>query len=376
METMPGTYCNDISSIEEDLQGNVWVSTLYGLSKYDRTVNKFTNYYSADGIGGNQFNPFSSCRLPDGTIIFGATHGLTFFNPVNVAVKRSFPLYFENLRIHSKIIKPYQGKTIIQHLTYNLDIQLNYDQNNFTISFSALDYSDFERVQYSYMMEGYDKYWIDANKNREAYYSYLPAGSYKFKVKMTNNDKSIIDAENSIEVRVSPAPWLSWWAFTIYFLLSSCVILLFIQATKRIKTTKKLALMAKYEKEKEQSINKMNMTFFANVSHEFRTPLTMVSGPIATLYNDHAITVENKQLLQIVNRSVNRMLKLINQLMDFNKLENYSLKLNVKKTDLMSELNQIVDIFKINAANKHIILNTHGFEDSFFMFLDADKLDK
>ena len=376
IQPMPGTACTDISGIEEDTQGNLWVSTLYGLSRYDRTTNRFTNYYEADGIGGNQFYDRASCRLSDGTLVFGGTHGLTLFNPIDVQIRRNIPLLFENLKVHNKLIHPGNEECINKHLSYNPDIKLNYNQNGFSISFVALDYSEHERVHYYYMLEGFDRYWIDANNNREAYYANLPAGCYTFKVRIMDNDRNIVEAENSITVTVEPAPWRTWWAYTLYLLLAAGVVFLFLRALHRIRLEKEQARRAEQEKEQEQRVNKMNMSFFANVSHEFRTPLTMISGPVAQLCESPEIDGNNKKLLHIVQQSVNRMLRLVNQLMDFNKLENDTLKLKVKRTDVVTELKRIMEIFNVNAQSKDISLITTGIEDSFLMWLDADKIDK
>ena len=376
IQPMPGTACTDISGIEEDTQGNLWVSTLYGLSRYDRTTNRFTNYYEADGIGGNQFYDRASCRLSDGTLVFGGTHGLTLFNPIDVQIRRNIPLLFENLKVHNKLIHPGNKECINKHLSYNPDIKLNYNQNGFSISFVALDYSEHERVHYYYMLEGFDRYWIDANNNREAYYANLPAGCYTFKVRIMDNDRNIVEAENSITVTVEPAPWRTWWAYTLYLLLAAGVVFLFLRALYRIRLEKEQARRAEQEKEQEQRVNKMNMSFFANVSHEFRTPLTMISGPVAQLCESPEIDGNNKKLLHIVQQSVNRMLRLVNQLMDFNKLENDTLKLKVKRTDVVTELKHIMEIFNVNAQSKDISLITTGIEDSFLMWLDADKIDK
>ena len=376
IQPMPGTACTDISGIEEDTQGNLWVSTLYGLSRYDRTTNRFTNYYEADGIGGNQFYDRASCRLSDGTLVFGGTHGLTLFNPIDVQIRRNIPLLFENLKVHNKLIHPGNEECINKHLSYNPDIKLNYNQNGFSISFVALDYSEHERVHYYYMLEGFDRYWIDANNNREAYYANLPAGCYTFKVRIMDNDRNIVEAENSITVTVEPTPWRTWWAYTLYLLLAAGVVFLFLRALHRIRLEKEQARRAEQEKEQEQRVNKMNMSFFANVSHEFRTPLTMISGPVAQLCESPEIDGNNKKLLHIVQQSVNRMLRLVNQLMDFNKLENDTLKLKVKRTDVVTELKCIMEIFNVNAQSKDISLITTGIEDSFLMWLDADKIDK
>lgn len=349
---------------------------LIWFKQIDRTINKFTNYFKADGIGGNQFNERATCRLKDGTIIFGGTHGLTFFNPIDVTFKRDIPLLFEDLKIHNQLIRPFQSDCIDKSLTYNPLIRLRHDQNSFTISFTALDYSEFERVHYHYMMEGFDKLWIDARNNREAYYSNLPAGKYTFKVRITNNDESIVEAENAISIRIKPAPWATWWAYTLYGLVVLIIGLVILRLYNRNRLHKLRVVQAELEKEQEQRLNTMNMSFFTNVSHEFRTPLTVISGPVTQLCNNKTITGESKQLLYIVQRSVNRMLKLVNQLMDFNKLENDALKLKVKRTDIISELKRLVEVFIINANDKGITLKTYGLEDSFLTWLDTDKVEK
>ena len=198
-------------------------------------------------------------------------------------------------------------------------------------------------------MEGFDKYWIDSHHNREAYYANLPAGTYTFKIKATNNDQSIAKTENAITIIIEPALWATWWAYLIYTTFILTIIALFANAWKRIRTEKMLARHAAVEMEQEQRINRMNMSFFTNISHEFRTPLTMIAGPVYQLCNSADITDENKNLLCIVQRSVNRMLRLVNQMMDFHKLENDTLKLKVKHTDIITLLKKQSDIFRINS---------------------------
>ena len=376
MQSMSGVACTDVSAVEEDAQGNVWVSTLYGLSKYDRASGKFTNYYATDGIGGNQFNERASCRTADGTLVFGGTHGLTCFNPADITHKRKTPLLFENLKIHNRLVNPSPDNCIDRHLSYNPDIRLRHDQNSFTISFSALDYCEYERIHYYYMMEGFDKRWIDANHHHDAYYSNLPAGRYTFRVKTTNNDETVAEAENDITVIVAPAPWRSGWAYGIYTLLAAVLIGAFIKTWRRIRASREAAMQARREQEQEQRVNEMNMRFFANISHEFRTPLTMISGPINQLCNDTGITGEHQHLLHIVQRSVSRMLELVNQLLDFNKLDNDALKLCVQRTDVTATLARQTEIFRFNACKKNITLSTYGLENSFTMWLDSDKFEK
>ena len=376
MESMENTTCSDISAVIEDGYGNIWVSTLFGMSRFDRSTGTFSSYYKSDGIGGNQFNERSSCQLEDGTIIFGGTHGLTLFNPSHFSPVRSIPLIFEDLKVHNHQITPGKSEIIDKSLRYNPVINLRHDQNTFSISFAALDYSENENVHYHYMMEGFDKLWINARNNREAYYSNLPSGSYNFIVKITNNDKSIIEAQNSIQVHIKRAPWLSWWAIVFYIIFFACSIWIIIKAYLEIRQSQEQIRKVRLEKEQEQRINKMNMSYFANVSHEFRTPLTLINGPITQLCNDESIQEDQKNLLFIIKRSVNRMLELINQLLDFNKLENDALKLEVRKTDVISVLNRMVELFALNAKYKNIRFKTYGLEDSYNTFLDTSKFEK
>lgn len=372
----PGTTCTDISSIEEDRQGNLWISTLYGLSKYIPQTDKWINYYEADGLGGNQFYDRASCCLDDGTLVFGGTHGVTIFQPTNMQVRHDIPLLFEDIKIHNTLVRPGKGACIDRHLSYNPDINLKYDQNGFSISFAALDYSESERLHHYYKLDGFDQYWINAHNNKEAYYANLPAGTYTFRVRITQNDQSSIVGENAIRVIVHPAPWATWWAYTFYLIAGITILAFFIKAMWRIRAEKQAVLCAEQAKAQEQFINKMNMSFFANISHEFRTPLTMISGPVSLLYSSPDITGENKNLLRIVQRSVNRMLRLVNQMLDFNKLENDTLKLKVRPTEIVVLLKELTDIFRVNAESKSITMITNGLEGSFIAWIDEDKIDK
>ena len=274
------------------------------------------------------------------------------------------------------MVRPGKGACIDRHLSYNPDINLKYDQNGFSISFAALDYSESERLHHYYKLDGFDHYWINAHNNKEAYYANLPAGTYTFRVRITQNDQSTIVGENAIRVIVHPAPWATWWAYTFYLIAGITILAFFIRAMWRIRAEKQAVLRAEQAKAQEQFINKMNMSFFANISHEFRTPLTMISGPVSLLYSSSDITGENNNLLRIVQRSVNRMLRLVNQMLDFNKLENDTLKLKVRPTEIVVFLKELTDIFRVNAESKSITMITNGLEGSFIAWIDEDKIDK
>lgn len=373
---VPGAACTDISSIEEDNEGTLWIGTLYGLSRLDPKTLTYTNYFATDGLGGNQFYDRASCMLSDGRLVFGGAHGLTLFSPEYKRDTTRIPIVFESLKVHNKIMVPGKDSCIDKVLSCCPDIHLNHKQNSFNISFSALDYSEHERVYYSYMLEGFDKYWIECGHNREAYYANLPAGNYVFRVRITSNDSSIEPTENSISVSVKPSPRASWWAWLIYLTLAGGLSALIIHISLGLRRERKATEKAEREKAQEHLINQMNMKFFANISHEFRTPLTLISGPVSQLAESPDIKSSDRNLLMIVRRSVDRMLKLVNQLMDFNKLEEDTLNLQVGLTDAISIISKNLDVFRYNMTNKNITLQTSGIEDSFITWLDEDKLDK
>ena len=382
-----GTPCLDICSLEEDRQGNVWVSTMNGLGKYDRTVGKFVNYFEEDGIGGNQFSQRASCVLPDGTLVFGGTHGLTWFNPLDVPQKRSVPLVFEDLKVHNDLVTPGENSPIDRELRDDPDIVLRDDQNAFSISFAALDYSEHERTHYFYMMDGFDRDWVDAGSKHEAYYANVPAGKYQFRVRITNNNQSIVETEKSLNVKILP-PWYgTWWAWILYTMAGAVVVGSLWILIRRIRRVRKDAARRVYEarrerervekeKDQERRLSKIQMNYFANVAHEFRTPLTMIAGPVSQLADSESIKGQDRQLVGIIQRSATWMLSLVNQLLDFNRIGDKKLQLKVAKGDVVAPLKGIADLFRFNASSKGIELVTFGLEDSYPMWADVDKVQK
>jgi len=384
---VPGTPCLDVTSIEQDRQGNIWVSTMNGLGRYDRTTGTFVNYFEEDGIGGNQFSNRASCLLPDGTLVFGGTHGLTWFNPLDVPQKRTVPLVFEDLKIHNQLVRPEEGGPVESELCDEPDVLIKDWQNAFSISYAALDYSEHERTHYYYMMEGFDRNWVDAGNNHEAYYSNLPAGKYTFRVRITNNNQSILETEKALNVKVLP-PWFkTWWArllmaLMILGLLVSVWLMdrkttrVRAEAADRVRDERLERERAEAARQQEKELNSIQRNYFSNVAHEFRTPLTMIAGPASQLAASPGIKGQDRQLVGIIRRNSEWMLSLVNQLLDFNRIGNSKLQMKVAKTDVVGPLKATADMFRHNAASKGIELSTYGLEESFVMWADMDKITK
>lgn len=366
--------CNDIYSITQDLEGKIWIGTSQGLYKIDKKTFKSVGLYKYDGIGGNQFNGGAALTLYNNTLIFGGTHGLTMFNPQNIVTNKKVPLLFEDLFVNNRITEPGKSSCIEKSLAYKPKINLKYDQNYVNISFTAVDYREYPHIRYFYKLAGYDKDWIDSHENRSANYSNLPAGNYIFKVRITSLDNSTRLAENSISIHITRAPWLSIPALLLYFLLTFSLVWYVLHLYTTIKINRVKAIIASKEKEHEVYINKMNQNFFTNISHELRTSLTIISGPVSALYKVSEAS-GSRPLLDIIHRGADRMLRLINQVLSFNQLDNDALRLNVAQIDVVRELINVTDFFKAGAKQKGVNLNVYGLETPCNMLLDKDKFE-
>ena len=376
LESIPGAPCQDIASIEEDLHGNLWVSTLHGLGCFDPKSGKFSNYYRSDGLNGNEFYDRCSCKLPDGRLVFGGEHGLTVFHPDRISGKSEATVHLEDLRVNNQLIRPSANGPISQNLCMSKAVRLNHDQNNFSISYSALDFGDGLRFSYQYKLDGFNDQWVDAMQSSEAFFSNIPAGDYAFCVRVLSSGQQNILAERTIPVIISPARWLTWWAKLLYVLVAFVLIWYLFASWQRYRLERWTRLQTKREHEHEKRINTMNMSFFANVSHEFRTPLTIISAPLRQLVSDTSLPAEKHDMLVIVLRSVERMLRLVNQMMDFHKLEDDALQLEVQRFDLVHLIRDVVETFQLPAHEKNVTLTSHGLEEPFLQWVDVDKIEK
>ena len=382
-----GAPCLDICSIEEDRQGNIWVSTMSGLGKYDRTVDRFVHYFESDGIGGDQFSPRASCVLPDGTLVFGGAHGLTWFNPLDVPAKRTVPLVFQDLSIHNRLVRPSADGPIAKELCEKPDITIRPEQNAFRISFSALEYGDSEQIRYAYQLQGFDKDWVKIDTRNDAYFANLPPGDYTLRVRIANASHSISDTEESLHIHVL-APWYaSWWARLLFVLLGLAVLFVIWRLFRHIRRVRKEAARRIWQVRKqreeaeraqaaEKQLNQIQMNYFSNVAHEFRTPLTMIAGPAQQLAASEHIEGQDKELVDIIRRNSTWMLSLVNQLLDFNRIGNSKPQLKVARMDIVEPLKDSVNLFRFNARQKGLELGSYGLETPQLMWADADKVQK
>ena len=376
IEPIKGITCNDISSLETDGSGNLWIGTLNGLARYEPDSLVVTEFHAGDGIGGDQFYDRSSCSAPSGEIVFGGTHGITFFRPRDVKDTPVLPLYFENLKVNNSIVYPGEDQPIRKHLSAFPDVDLEHDQNSISISFVPLDYADSRRVDCQYQLEGVDAGWRDADGNYEASYAKLKPGNYTFRVRIMDAYRKNALAAISLRIHIASPWWGTWWARLLYLGVFVGIGWAAWRVRHRINNERRAVAKERMEKEQEKRVNDMNMRFFANISHEFRTPLTMIAGPVAQLSDTPDLSSDKKRLLTVVRTNVDRMLQLVNQLLDFNKLENDALRLKVRRIDVADILQRINSSFELSSDQKQIEWTTTGMDTPLPAWIDEDKLIK
>jgi signal transduction histidine kinase/ligand-binding sensor domain-containing protein/DNA-binding response OmpR family regulator len=367
---------NVICGILEDDDKNLWLSTKNGLSKFSLRTGKFRNFDRHDGLQSNEFNDGAYCKTNSGHLIFGGVNGLSYFYPKE---KRDNPhrppIVITDFQI-SNISVPIGGQFIKKSISETKEIQLSYEERVFSFEFAALDFQIPEKNQYAYMLEGFDREWIYTDATRRfATYTNLDPGEYIFKVKGSNNQGLWNETGTSINITITPPWWLTNWAYAVYFIL--VVITLYALRTydqKRQNLKLELELEHLHTKKLEE-IDRMKSRFFANISHEFRTPLTLILGPIERMISGELQENLHEQY-KLIRRNGKRLLQLINQLLDLSKLESDKLKLKTRATDIIHMINGLVQAFESLAAQKNITLNFKSEIDSQEIYLDVDKFEK
>ncbi|MFD2162863.1 two-component regulator propeller domain-containing protein [Paradesertivirga mongoliensis] len=355
-----------IIDILEDNNRNLWFSTANGLSNLilsksedGALIFKFKNYGEADGLQGLEFNESASLKTRRGEMIFGGANGFNIFDPQTIRSSRRQPiLALTDFQIFNTSLKPgdeVDGHQILtRSITETGSVTLKHSENVFSIEFAALYFFNAEKVSLQYMLEGFDKDWLNANsKVRKATYTNLDPGSYTFKVRATNEEGIYSGRVLNFKIEVLPPFWKTSFAYVTYFLLFA-----FTLYSLRRRGIQKIKAKFELEQERQEAkrmheLDMMKIKFFTNVSHEFRTPLSLILAPVEKIIKQ---TEEPEQMrqLQMINRNARRLLNLVNQLLDFRKMEVQELKLHPKPGDLIKFIKEISYSFSDVAEKKNI----------------------
>ncbi|WP_434035557.1 two-component regulator propeller domain-containing protein [Formosa sp. 4Alg 33] len=364
--TKDGLAGNSVRGILEDNAGNLWISTNNGLSKFNTKTKKFKNYNLHDGLQANEFSPFVYCKTANGEMYFGGNNGFNIFNPEDIINNTLIPnVLLTDFKLFNQSIPVGSNKSPLkQHISKTKNLVLDYKQSVFSFEFVALNFTSPEKNEYAYMMEGFDKEWNYIENKREATYTNLDAGDYVFKVKAANNDGYWNEVGTTLNIKILPAPWFSWWSYILYAM--AFVTLLWWLRHNAIKRN---------NLQKEQEINDLKIKFFGNISHEFRTPLTLILGPLEKMLKENHDAPQARQL-RLMSRHTKRLLSLVNQLLDFQKIGSGELKVNATTGDLVQFIRELSYSFLEFSNEKDIHFEFKTDIESCQTLFDNDKIEK
>ncbi len=369
---------NTIHAVQEDDFGNIWISTNNGLANWNRTLNRFRNYTKNDGLAGNEYTDGAS--FYDKTtkrILFGGINGLTIIEPHKVKISSYFPrLAIQELKLFNKLIVPKNKTGLLKNNIDDTDtIIFENDENFFSISYAALNYINNEKSQYAYYLEGFDKDWNYIGTQRNAYFTNVPPGEYTLKLKCTNQDGIWNKEYRSIFIIVNPPIWKTLGAYLVYAATIILLIILLYLYLKRKTEMKQKLYFGQVEKRNIEEINNYKLQFFTNVSHEFRTPLSLILLPANKLFENKDKYPELKSSFESIYYNANRLLKLIGELIEFRKAESDQVNLVVSKGDISLFIKQITMAFSNFAKEQEVSISFESdLSDSTLVWFDHDKL--
>lgn len=369
--TNNGLTNNVVQSITEDNMGKLWIATEYGISRFSPESETFENFFFSKTIQGNIFNENSVLKLKDGRLLFGTYHGVAVVNPKQITSPQIISnITITNLKINGISMKPNEDDSPLKEaISYSTIVELNYNQNSFVVEFATFDYSSTNTSKYTYKLEPYDNEWSTPSTLNFAAYKKLKAGKYTLKVRAANSAGVWSDKEAVLKITVHPPFWATSLAYFIYF-LSLVVVLYF---TYRIVTN---FYRLRKRIEIEHQLTDYKLMFFTNISHEFRTPLTLIKGVLEKMESAPNKTAEISESVKSMSKSTNRLLRLINQLLEFRKMQNNKLSLALEDTEVIAFFQEIYRYFEELASDKKIDYKFITSVPRLTMYLDKSKVDK
>lgn len=336
-----------IKAIEEDSQGNLWLSTSNGIMQLNPETLSAKKYNTSDGLQGLEFETNAFLKTREGEIFFGGINGFNTFYPQNISQNNFVPpVYITDFQIDNQKVVVGKDSPLHTDISLTKEITLTHKQSTFSFNFAALNYTAAENNQYAHRLKDWDKDWIYSQNEKKASYTNVSPGEYIFQVRASNNDGVWNKQEYSIKLSIKPPFWATWW-FRILLLLAICTGVVQYYRFRRALERQHL------EDQKKEEMHQEQLQFFTNISHEFRTPLSLILGPLERLKKENP-NEPASHYYELMYRNANRLMNLINELMDFRKSESGVLKLNVMQGNLDSFVEEISDEFSELAVEKDI----------------------
>lgn len=359
-----------VQGILEDDEGNLWISTENGISKFNPEEVSFENYSSYDSWESNMFCESSAYKRKNGELLFGSYNGMYIFNS-SLFENHSFspPVTLTGLAINGIPVTPNTPDSPLKEsITKVKQIRLKDGQNSFSIEFSSLSFQWANSNRYTYILENYDEEWNPVTQYNVAIYKNIPAGKYLFKVKNVNNPHGLDINETQLQIIVVPPFWKSTNAIILYIILLIIAVWFAIRLAIKMNKLHNDVII-------EKQLTDFRLRFFTNISHEFRTPLTIIQGSIENM-NSMKLTGALKKNISILDKSASKLLRLIDQLLEFRKLQNDKMDLRLERTEVVGFLRSIFELFQESAERKRIQLTFSSNKESHEMLMDKGKFDK
>jgi len=373
-----------VYKILEDQNRKIWLSTNKGISSFDPATEKFKNYSHYNGIQRSPFVLGAGLKVRDGRLFFGGTDGFNYFDPQTLHANKSVPkVVLTDLKVSNQSVQPAGNAPIHQHISVAKEIQLDYKQN-FSLSFVALNFSSPHENRYFYQLENFDKDWNSVGQTTTAVYTNLDPGEYVFKVKAASDAGEWTTPVSSIKITVYPPFWLTYYAYALYVLAAGSILLLIRhRGIQKLKARfaieqERLQVQQLIEQERRESerlheFDQMKIKFLTNLSHEFRTPISLIMGPVQQLIQQETSNPRNRQL-QMIKRNARRLLNLVNQLLDFRNIKEQ--KLQATEGDFIAFVREVAESFKDLADRKGIHFAFKSHVGDYFTFFDQNKVER
>ncbi|RXK47540.1 hybrid sensor histidine kinase/response regulator transcription factor [Aquirufa rosea] len=374
-----GLASNTLRSMMEDKQGNLWISTNGGISKMNPKTFKFVNFDELDGLQGKEFLANAYSQNDKDWLFFGGANGLNFIKADSLRMKMDIPpIYLTGLKIFNKPVKVGEPNSPLEKdILQTKHLVLQPDQTVFSLDFVALEYQRPKNNRYAYILEGFDKDWNEVGTQRTATYTNLNPGDYIFKVKATNSDGVWGEKPFELKITVLPPWYRTWWAYGLYAMLFFGTVFGFMREVRIREAFKTDLRMKEIEKERIRELEQVKTHFFTNISHELRTPLTLIISPLEKYFlNNPQANKEQKSRILAIYQNAQKLLHLINQLLDLSKIEAGKHQPVIAQHDLILQMNGIIHGFEAYALQKQIKLKWLSPVESLFVYYDADIIEK
>lgn len=368
--TTNGLRSDIVLNLIEDESGRLWYSSENNITRFDPQTGDFQHFTPFFNSKEGCFTEAKALKLSYGNILFGYNHGFCTFTPERILRSENIPpLHFTGFQLFNTDVEiGAEGSPLKTAIDYTERIRLSHKMSSWSIEYAAIDMFNADKIEYAFMLDGFEKEWNIVHGQRKATYTNLPAGKYVFRVKSTNADGVWVDNERTIKVEITPSFWLTGWAIMLYILIAFAVLVLVLRVIARYSRLQQ-------QIEIEKQVTDIRLRFFTNISHELRTPLTLIFGPVDNILKTEKLSNSVKTQLEIVQSNAQRMLRLINEILDFRKIQNKKMRLRIQEINIGQLVENVCGNFNKEAYDKHISFRVENEAPEAMLWIDKEKMD-